>query len=157
MQVRIRPYEPGDAAALAELFQRSVRGLGPRDYAPAQVEAWAARGGTAEQAHARCTDGRTVLVAADLEGRPVGFVDLEADGHIDMLFCAPEAAGKGVAPALYSRLEAIARERGLRRLYTEASEAARRFFLRQGFAVAKRRDFEIGGVPIHNFAMEKTL
>jgi putative acetyltransferase len=45
----------------------------------------------------------------------------------------------------------------MKRLYSEASEAARRFFLKQGFAVVSKRLFEISGVPIHNYAMEKWL
>jgi len=68
-----------------------------------------------------------------------------------------EAAGTGVAAALYERLEGIARERHVPRLHAEASEAARRFFLKQGFAVIRRRDFAIAGVPIHNYAVEKWL
>jgi hypothetical protein len=48
-------------------------------------------------------------------------------------------------------------EARLARIYMEASEAARRFFLRRGFEVLERRDLLIGEVPIHNFAMEKRL
>jgi putative acetyltransferase len=40
---RTRPARPGDAAAIADLYRRSVTVLGPRDYAPGQVAAWAAR------------------------------------------------------------------------------------------------------------------
>jgi len=155
--MRIRPRRPGDAAALAALYRRSVRALGPRDYSAAQVEAWAALAPTAEGMHARGTDGRTLLVAVDGADRPVAFGDLEADGHIDLFYCAPEAAGTGVAPALYDALEAAARDRGLTRLHVEASEAARRLFLRKGFAVTARRDLTVRGVGIHNFAMEKAL
>ena len=45
----------------------------------------------------------------------------------------------------------------MKRLHAEASEAARRFFLRRGFVVVNSRAFEISGVPIHNYAMEKWL
>ena len=41
--------------------------------------------------------------------------------------------------------------------FTEASEPARSFFARQGFTIRHRRDFELAGVPIHNYAMEKHL
>jgi putative acetyltransferase len=54
-------------------------------------------------------------------------------------------------------LERAAREHGIELLFTEASEPARRFFSRQGFDVIERREFEISGVPIHNFRMEKRL
>ena len=64
---------------------------------------------------------------------------------------------RGTAAALYAVLESHARKTGLTRLYTEASEAARRFFLKRGFVVTQRRDFSLRGVMIHNYAMEKRL
>jgi putative acetyltransferase len=155
--VSIRRYEAGDAGALADLYRRSVEQIGPQDYAAEQVEAWAALGPSTAQIDARSVDGRTTLVAVDDRDQPLAFGDLEHDGHIDHLYCAPEAVGKGVTAALYARLEQLARERGMKRLYSEASEAARRFFLKQGFAVVSKRSFEISGVPIHNYAMEKWL
>lgn len=66
-------------------------------------------------------------------------------------------AGQGVAARLVDTLEATAREAGMTRLYVEASEAARRFFLKRGYTVRARRDFAIDGVAIHNYAMERTL
>lgn len=98
-----------------------------------------------------------MLVAVDGAGRPVAFGDLEPDGHIHFLYCAPEAAGTGVTATLYDALERIARAQGIVRLYAEASEPARRFFARQGFRTIGRRDFDIEGVPIHNYAVEKRL
>jgi putative acetyltransferase len=59
--------------------------------------------------------------------------------------------------ALYAALEAEARARSLPRIHVEASEPARRFFLRRGFVLVARRDFEIAGVAIHNFVMKKRL
>ncbi len=82
---------------------------------------------------------------------------MEADGHIHFLYCAPEAAGRGVATGLYEALEQAARERGVARLYAEASEAARGFFVRKGFVVLARRDFDFNGVAMHNYAVEKRL
>jgi putative acetyltransferase len=157
--MQLRPYRPEDAVALAELFQRAVREIGARDYSPAQIDAWA--GGAverrAESLHARLGDGRLVLVAVDEGGAARAFGDLEPDGHIDFLYADPGVAGKGIAAALYDALEAKARQRGIARLYSEASEAARRFFLKKGFRVLHRRDFEVAGVPIHNYLVEKQL
>jgi putative acetyltransferase len=96
-------------------------------------------------------------VASDERDRVVAFIDLESDGHIDRLFCAPEAAGRGIASRLYDGIETAAREQGLGRLYTEASELARRFFERKGFVVLERQDKILRGVPIHNYRMEKAL
>jgi putative acetyltransferase len=62
-----------------------------------------------------------------------------------------------VTAILYAALEAAAAAQGIVRLYTEASEPARRFFERRGFVVDHRRDFELAGVPMHNYAMHKRL
>jgi putative acetyltransferase len=77
--------------------------------------------------------------------------------RIDHLFCRPDVAGTGVTAALYAALEAAARARGIGLVYVEASEPARRFFAKQGFHLIGRHDFEISGVAIHNFEMEKRI
>ena len=155
--MKIRPFQPQDAPALAALFHASVHRIGRPHYSPAQVDAWAPAVPDPARFRARAADGRALLVAVDESGAPLAYGDLEADGHIDHLFCRPDAAGTGVAAAVYAALEAEARARGIGRLYVEASEPARRFFLKQGFVLVARRDFEIAGVAIHNFAMEKRL
>jgi len=157
VKVTIRTYESRDAAGVADVFYRSVREVALSDYTADQVKAWVPGRWDAEQEHRRSGDGRLVLVAADESGHVVAFIDLEPDGHIDRLFCAPEAAGRGIASQLYDRIETAAREQGIGRLFTEASELARRFFERKGFMVLERQDKVLRGVPIHNYRMAKTL
>ena len=157
MEVTIRAYNPRDAADLADVFFRSVRQVALSDYTAAQVRAWAPEPRTAEWAHGEASDGRLVLAAANADDRPVAYIDLEPNGHIDRLFCAPEAAGQGIASRLYDAVEAAAREQGIRSLFTEASELARRLFERKGFAVVERQDLVIRGVAIHNYRMAKAL
>jgi putative acetyltransferase len=157
VEVTIRTYEPHDAAGVADVFYRSVREVARSDYAADQVKAWVPKRWDAEQEHRRSGDGRLVLVAADGSGQVVAFIDLEPDGHIDRLFCTPEAAGQGIASQLYDGVETAAREQGLTRLFTEASELARRFFERKGFLILERQDMMLRGVPIHNYRMAKTL
>jgi len=154
---RLRPFERSDAPVVAELHRRAVEIIGARDYGPAQVAAWASRAPSAERVCARAEDGRLTLVAVDAADRPMAYADLEPDGHVDHLYCAPEAAGRGLASALCEALEAHARAKEIPRLYAEASEAARGVFESRGFTVTARREFEIGGAPIHNYAVEKRL
>jgi putative acetyltransferase len=153
----IRPYCNADAPALAAVFERAVRGIASRDYAPAQIEAWIGREPPEVRFRDKMADGRRCWVAVDTAERVTAFVDLEADGHIDFLFADPDVAGRGVTTALLDVLEQAARESGLSRLHVEASEPAKRFFEKRGYTVVERRDFEIGGVPIHNHAMESLL
>lgn len=152
----IRRYQPSDADALAEVFRRSVLELGPRRYTPLQVSAWAANGPTADTLQAKLGDGRVCLVV-EHEEQPVAFADLEADGHIDFFYCDPKAAGTGAASELAAALFAEAEKQGIERLYSEVSETARGFFMRQGFRMLERRDLTVGGVDIHNYSAEKKL
>lgn len=155
--MRIRPFRPGDEADLAEIFFTAVREIASRHYSEEQVKAWGPIVPATERFTARAADGRKIFVATDENDRPLAYGDLEPDGHIDHLFCRPEAAGTGGTAILYCELEAEAVRAGIDSLYVEASEPARRFFLKQGFEVIERRDFELTGVPIHNFRMEKRL
>lgn len=152
----LRCYLPGDATLLADLHARSVRHYGPRAYTAEQVAAWASTA-DAERLASRCSDGRHVLVAHDDTGGVLGFGDLEADGHLDFLYVAPEADGLHVGSLLYAALEEHARGLGLAKIFVEASELARPLFERRGFTVLGRNDLMLAGVAIHNYRMEKAL
>lgn len=155
--MHVRSFRPEDAAALARIFHAAVHRIGAAHYSPEQLKAWSPAVPAAERFLEWGADGRLLLAAADDGDRPLAYGDLERNGHIDHLYCRPDVAGTGVASALYDRLEAAAEAGGIGLLYVEASEPARRFFLRKGFVVLHRREFAVGGVTIHNFAMEKRL
>jgi putative acetyltransferase len=153
----IRPFRSSDADDLARIFFAAIHEIAKHYYSEEQVNAWAPVMPTAERFVQRGADGRLLLVAVNDSGGPLAYGDLEADGRIDHLFCRPDAAGTGVTSVLYDHIEAAGADRGLTRLFVEASEPARRFFLKKGFEVVERRDFELSGIPIHNFAMEKQI
>ena len=155
--VRIREYETKDAAAVAEIFNRAVADIASASYTPEQIAAWLGGGMEAGETHVRCSDGRAVWVATDDADTAIAFVDLEDDGHIDMLFCQPQWAAHGIASALYAQLEMSARQRGMPRLYVEASEIAKPFFAHKSFALLHRNDVAMDGVAVHNYAMEKRI
>lgn len=154
--MRIREYRAEDAVALADLYSQSIRHYGPRAYSHAQVEAWAATA-SAERIAASSEDGRTVLIAEDEDGHVLGYGDIEPDGHLDCLYCAPEAEGRGIGSALYMALEERARQQGIAKIYVEASELARPLFERSGFKFVQHDEVCIGRVALHNFRMEKRL
>ena len=157
MVVDIREYKRKDAGPLCVLVVRSVREVAARHYSADQVRVWADHVPSRERMDDLGLDGRLRLVAVDALDEPVGFADLETNGHIGYFYCAPEVVGQGVGRRLCEALEAAARARGITRIFVEASEAARPMFLRAGFVVVKRRAFVMEGVPIHNWAMAKKL
>lgn len=150
MTVLVRPWSPHDVEAMITLFRDSVRVVARRDYTQAQVTAWAPddidRGEwLARSAARRCW-------VAECGGELVGFADLEADGHMGMMYVHPAHQGQGIASALLARIEAA----GLPRLHTEASLTARPFFERRGFRVVQAQTVFVRGQDFVNFRMEKT-
>jgi GNAT superfamily N-acetyltransferase len=161
VRVTVRPYQLGDASTLSLVMWRSVSEAALTDYTPQQTEAWLPNELGRDYMETWAADGRRVLVAVDETGQIIGYIDgyidLEPNGHIDHLFCVPEAVGQGVAAALYSELEKTARSAGITVVRVEASEAARRFFEKQGFEHGARHELELSGVRIHNYEMFKLL
>lgn len=153
----IRPYTAADATQLARLYFDSARNLGLRRYSAEQVAAWAPEPASAEGVHKRALDGRLTLVACGANGVVFAYGDLEQDGHIDHLYAHPDASGQGVAGAVLRALIAAVEVFKMLELRVEASELARGLFERTGFAVIGRRDFEVNGVPIHNYAMSRLV
>src|SRR4051794_15377149 len=151
----LRPYLPADALALAELFRASVEELTGDDYGEAQQAAWIATADDEDAFGARLAQNLTLV--ATLAGSPVGFASLKGTGHIDMLYVHPAAAGQGVATALIDALEKLAGARGAKRLTLDASDTARPFFERRGYAAQRRGAVALGGEWLGNTAMEKRL
>ena len=139
----------------------AIQGVGSRRYSTEQTRAWAVRHPDGDRFLERSAKGDWIMVAADETDRAVAYALLErgpdSSGHLDMLYCHPDHTRRGLADALLSHAEDHAKHIGLVRLFTEASELARAAFERAGYRVMSRRDIEIDGVPIHNFAMEKLL
>ncbi|MEM7690646.1 MAG: GNAT family N-acetyltransferase [Pseudomonadota bacterium] len=165
----LRTFEPGDERRLTEITRAAIRDMGPRYYSAEQVAAWASRHPSSERIAKRAAQGAHIVVAVERTAQPVAYALLErdtvGDGHLDMLYCHPDHTRRGLADALLSACEDRARAWDCPRLYTEASELARRAFERSGYQVTARRDFTIeaapehggGEVPIHNYAMEKPV
>ena len=88
------------------------------------------------------TSGETVLLAARVDGRIVGTVQLGMDtppnqphrAEVKKLLVHRAARGKGVGAALMARIEAIAREKGRTLLSLDtASDDARRVYERRSW------------------------
>ncbi|KQP28447.1 hypothetical protein ASF27_07660 [Methylobacterium sp. Leaf102] len=155
--MRIRPFQPEDAPALAALFHASVHAIAARHYGFAQCFAWSPAPPEPGRYIAQGSDGRTFLVAVDDRDVPIAYGDLEADGHLDHLYCRPDKTGMGVASALYDALERVAHEQRMTRLFVEASETARIFYTHKGFKVEACCAAHIRGVRLHNYRMVKAL
>lgn len=151
---RLRRWTPDDADIALTLFQRAVYEVASRHYTRAQLDAWAGGIDPAVWAHSL---SRQCTWLAILDDTPAGFASLNNLGHLEMLFVSPDYQRCGVARALLTTAEDTARQRGLRRMTTDASLTARPFFEAQGFEVVKAQEIERRGERLKNFAMGKRL
>ena len=155
MPIDIRRYQPSDLAGMIALFRDTVRRINGRDYSQQQVMAWAPDEIDARKWTNRL-DNKAVWVA-ELDGAPVGFIDMARDGLIDMLYVHADHQGAGIASRLLRVVEASAHARGLLRLFTEASITARPFFEHRGFRVIAPHCVKRWAQEFLNYRMDKQL
>ena len=151
----MRPLLPADVPLLVEIFRASVAELTADDYTEAQQEAWAAAAQD-EAAFGARLSGELTLVAT-FAGSPVGFAALADNARIDMLYVHPGAAGQGAGAMLCDALEKLATARGAAEISVEASDTARGFFERRGYAAKSRNTLFVGGEWLANTTMVKPL
>lgn len=151
--MRIRDARTGDLPGLIELFRETVQTVGAGHYGPQELDAWAPADLSPEDWAPRLA--RNTALVAEEAGAPLGFAELSPGGSLDMLYVHKGHQGRGVATALLTALEARAREQGHARLTTNASRAAKPFFLSRGFTLLASQRVERRGVAIENFRMEK--
>ena len=151
----VRPYRDGDAEALVLIFFASVRQLARVKYSEEQVRAWAP--GVPDPSVWEARMGSNETFVAECNGREVGFIELERDGHLCMLHRSPNDSGQGVAEMLYQAVEARAYELKIPRIFTEASHMAESFFAAHGYVVDGRESAEREGVLLPRARMSKML
>ena len=151
----MRPMLPADVPLLAEIFRAAIEELTGDDYNEAQQEAWAAAADDLETFAAKLA-GELTLVAT-YAGAAVGFAALAENRRVDMLYVHPAAAGQGTGAMLVDALEKLAAGRGASELSVEASDTARGFFEKRGFAAKTRNTVFRAGEWLANTTMVKPL
>lgn len=154
-QLAMRPMLPTDVPLLAEIFRAAIEELTADDYSEAQQEAWAATADDEAEFGQRLA-GELTLVAT-YGGSPVGFGSLAGNTKIDMLYVHPAAAGQGAGAMLCDALEKLTTARGSKLLTVDASDTARGFFEKRGFAPQQRNTVTLGDEWLANTTMTKAL
>lgn len=148
-----RGFQLPDVDAVARVFHDAVHQLAAPHYDEAQRRAWAP--GDLPEAKRRL-EGQNTLVASSGE-EIAGFVAFDDQGYIDLLFTNPKYARRGIASQLLSLAEDDLRARGVQRLTTHASLAARSVFEGRGFRWTETEDVAVRGVTLRRHALEKQL
>lgn len=140
---RIVPLEEAHIPRLQDLFEQSVRRLGPAHYSPEQVEQWA-RGAHHPGLASQLREHHGWVIEQD--DVPLGFATLSDDGHLSLLYVSADHPRQGLGTLLLERVLAAASQMGLGSLTTEASAFSLALFLRHGFLLTGLETVERGGV-----------
>lgn len=151
-----RPATAADLAVLWDLRTRAVRATSAAHYPPDVIEIWCAS--AAPPSLPLLVQAGGALVAEEA-GQIVGYVILDLDtGEVDAAFVDPAQQGRGIALDLMRALEALARARGLSRLFLSASLNAVPFYGRAGFTRVRDEVYpHRSGIGIPSVFMEKPL
>ena len=153
--IKVQPYSLDKSHEVTDLFYAAVHAIADDIYSPRQKAVWAPEPANYGAWASRLA--QTLPYLAFCDGKLVGFMELEADGHIDCAYTHPEFQGRGVASTLYEYLEAEATRQGIKRLFVEASIVAKPFFTKRHFIEIKQNTLQRHGVELTNYAMEKSL
>lgn len=79
----------------------------------------------------------------ELDGRPVGYADIQPSGYIDHFFVSGRHARQGVGAKLMATLHDEAKRAQLGELTSGVSLTAQSFFAKSGFSIVENRMVEI--------------
>jgi ribosomal protein S18 acetylase RimI-like enzyme len=152
----IRDYHPSDAQPLMELFHATVHTVCAADCSPEQLAAWS------PESRLQVDDWKarfavTKPFVAENETGPVGFIELDADGHIDCLYVHREFQRSGIGSRLLHHAIAEAVSRSLPRIDAEVSITAVAFFKSHEFRIVRSQEVERNGQRFKNFVMQRLL
>lgn len=97
------------------------------------------------------------VFVAELDGTLAGFVRVEENGFVDLLYVHPNYERGGVGRTLMQTAKSWAVNHGASRFEAEVSIAARVFFEAMGFVVEEEQTVERKGILLTNFHMTRNV
>ncbi|MEN6621929.1 MAG: GNAT family N-acetyltransferase [Smithella sp.] len=152
--MRIRQFQSKDAEGTANLYLDTVKRINSRDYSTEQIRAWISNDMDIDLWRFRLQKGLTYIADSE-EGELLGFISIDHDGHIDLIYCHADHQGQGIGSKLLKYVERQLKASGITCFFTEASITARPFFEKQGFKVIKEQRVQKNDVSLINYIMEK--
>lgn len=171
MTVTIRPGEPADAAALAELAARTFRDTFMADNRPEDVELHLARSFGVAQQREELANKNISTILAEVDGGLAGYAQLRrgpapecvtGKAHIELrrFYVDREWHGRGIAQALMREVDVESRRLGAATLWLsvwERNERAKAFYRKQGFGDVGAHTFMLGADAQVDRIFERSL
>ena len=145
----IRTYQSSDLKILVKLFYDTVHFINSKDYSKEQVDVWASK--TLDLVKWDQSLKEHYSLVALIDGKIVGFGDIDQTGYLDRLYVHYQYQGKGIAKAICSQLEKSVNGK----ITVHASITAKGFFEHRGYQVIKKQEVKRQEISLVNYVMEK--
>ena len=152
---KLRRAEPADLPKLSQLYAQTVQAHGPGKYSNEQIEAWSNAALKKQEFASFILDVET-WVSEDELG-PSGFAGLKMNGHVSSLYVRKDCARQGIGNALLNHLLQRARDHGISKVHTEASQFSKALFAKNGFIVVEEEIVDYDGVDFLRWKMERSI
>jgi putative acetyltransferase len=152
--MNIRLATAADLPELTTLFRETVLAHAPYYYTPAQTQAWAAAADEPRRFRAFILAVMTYVVEDDTG--ILGFAGLGEDGYVASAYVRHDCLHQGIGSRLMETVLESARQQGMTRLYSEASEFSLGLFQKFGFRLYDREIVNRAGVQFKRYLVEKT-
>ena len=140
---------------VVKLITQTVHTVCTDDYTKEELDAWAPYNFNVKKFkdNIYCCYN---LVAFE-KGKLVGFISVTVDGYINRLYTHKDFLRRGVASALFNKVEEWAIEQGLSEIVLDSSKTAEGFYLKMGFVKSGISVIEHGNIVFRNSVMKKKL
>jgi putative acetyltransferase len=153
--MHIRRFQPSEELALFEVYYSAIHLIARNDYSEEQLNAWAPSD-LDRELWVNCINRINPFVA-EIDGKPVGYADIQQNGYIDHFFVSGHHSRQGIGKALMQVIHSEAKRLNITELTSNVSQTAQPFFERFGFVVVERKKSVIRGVELRNASMRKEL
>ena len=125
------------------------------DYTAEQINAWAPANVDSVLRRDRIR-GINPFVA-EIEGKVVGYADVQPNGYIDHFFVHGQHPRRGIGKALMETIHLEARSSLIKVLSSDVGRTAQPFFIRCGFEIVEKRSPIVRGVEVPNAPLRKVM
>jgi len=153
--MKIVEYTPQYSQQVADLFTDAVHDIHHAIYNKAQKQAWAPQPVDYKKWEERLAHKKPFISL--INHQVAGFIEFEADGHIDCAYVHPLYQRQGVASRMLKHVIYLAEKKGLTSLSVEASLVAKPFFDTFGFVVKNENKVIRNNIALINYSMSMRI
>jgi GNAT superfamily N-acetyltransferase len=150
MNVRVREFEPRDAADVSDVIRTTMRVTNSADYPPEILEPLIEYFSPEKVLQLA---GERICLVAETEELIVGTIALQGS-ELQTFFVHPERQGKGAGKRLLEAVEGIAARREIKTIHVMSSLSAISFYEKMGY---RKTGFEQEKSAGRQIGLEKTL